>query len=186
MAIRFGLIGTLFVTSVVVFAVPSSAAAPQVGRVPVPDGRYGSVQAPSSSGSDCVMDNPVCYAPEALVMLTVRNRRIVNPRVMLPVTCRNVDGTIQEVAFGPTSNNPDRNSPIPRSGSGSVAWVEDLDSSLIREATVTLIYSFRRNQRPLVSVLVRSSDAEVTCEGSRDFRLGDGSGIPSSIFDPPA
>lgn len=123
-----------------------------------------------------------CYAPQSLIMFTVRNRRIVNPRVMLTVTCRLTDGTTSDVIFGPTSNNADRTAPIPRSGNGNVSWVEEFDSSLIRDATVTVSYTFRRGRSGLASVDVRSSDSESTCEGFQNFRLGDISGIPSSIF----
>lgn len=182
---RRGSLACLLVASVVALAVPSSASAPQAGRVPVPDGRYGAVIAARATGQDCINDVRVCYGPQALVMFTVRNRRIVNPRVMVTVTCRNVDGTVQDVMFGPSSNNPDRTAPIPPSGNGRVAWVEDFDSSLIRNATVTVSYTFRRNRSALASVDVRSADSEVTCDGFQNFRLGDGSGIPSSIFDPP-
>lgn len=117
-------------------------------------------------------------------MFTVRSRRIVNPRIMLIVTCRKSDGTSQDLMFGPTSSNPCRSSPIPRNGNGSIAWVEDFDSSLIREATVTVNYTFRRNRSALASVDVRSSDSESNGDGFQNFRLGDTSGIPSSIFDP--
>jgi hypothetical protein len=182
--IRRALLGILTFSSALVFVAPSNAAAPQAGRVPVPDGRYGSVIAAQGQQSDCPAGARACFGPQALVMFNVRSRQIVNPRVMIIVTCRNVDGTVQEVMFGPSSNNPDRTSPIPRSGNGRVSWIEDFDSSLIRDATVTLSYTFRRNRSALASVDVRSADAEVTCEGFQNFRLGDASGIPSSIFEP--
>ena len=172
-----------FVT-VVIVAPLSGASTPQAAQVPVPDGRYGAVVAStSSSRSDCLPGVPTCYGPQALVMFTVRSRKIVNPRVMVLVTCRKPDGTTQELMFGPTSNNPARTSPIPRNGSGSIAWVEDFDSSLISEATVTMNYTFRRGRNALASVDVRSTGGD-TCDGFQNFRLGDASGIPNSIFDP--
>gem|GEM_PF-4028386 len=158
--------------------------------MPVPNGRYGALWAAQgpclfNRDGELVVGNTslLCYGAEKLIMFTVRNRRIVNPRVMLTVTCRYTDGTTSDVTFGPTSNNPDRTAPIPRSGNGNVSWVEEFDSSLIRDATVTVSYTFRRGRSGLASVDVRSSDSESTCEGFQNFRLGDFSGIPSSIFD---
>lgn len=179
-------VATLVLCASTALAAPSIALTPQAGRVPVPNGRYGAVIAAAATGSDCQPNVARCFGPEALVLFTVRNRQIVNPRVLLTVTCRNVDGTTQDVFFGPTSNNPDRTSPIPANGNGRMSWIEDFDSSLIREATVTLSYTFRRNRSGLASVDVRAADSELTCEGFQNFRLGDTSGIPSTIFDQPS
>lgn len=189
-AMRIGLRNTLasavFAAAVVTLAPPLGAAVPQAARVPVPDGRYGAVDAPTTTGAgNCF--NPtdtVCYLPQQFVGFTVRNRKIVNPRIAIKVTCNYTDGTSSVVTFGPTSNNPDRTSPVPRSGNGTISWVEEFDSSLIRNATVSMSYTFRRNGNHLVGVEVRSSDVESTCYGTTPFRLGDVSEVPASIFDP--
>lgn len=184
------LVGLIAVGSGLALAAPSSAAAPQAGRVPVPDGRYGGILGAEGpcffdrTGAPVVVDDPTkpCIAPQALVMFTVRGRRIVNPRVMVPVTCRASDGTTSEATFGPSSNNPSRTSPIPANGNGNISWVEEFDSSLITDATVTVNYTFRRGRSPLASIDVRSSDPELTCDGGQSFRLGDTSSLPSSVF----
>ncbi|MFM8352651.1 MAG: hypothetical protein ACKN9D_16495 [Actinomycetales bacterium] len=140
------LIGLIAVGTSLALAAPTSAAVGQEGLVPVPNGRYGALWAAQGpclfnrDGELVVGSQPslLCYAPQSLIMFTVRNRRIVNPRVMLTVTCRYTDGTTSDVIFGPTSNNADRTAPIPRSGNGNVSWVEEFDSSLIRDATVTV------------------------------------------------
>jgi len=180
------LIGFLLLCSGLVLAPPLSAVVPLSTPVPVPNGRYGAVDAPTTTGTCISPDITTCYIPQQLVSFTVRNRKIVNPRVMIIVTCQYSDGTSSDVTFGPSSNVPSRSANIPRSGSGSITWVEEFDASLIRNATVTLGYTFyrNRNRTPLTSVEVRSTDPEATCYGTEPFRLGDVSEVPSSIFDP--
>jgi len=176
--------GVIAGACVLALAPTAGAAQPQANRVPVPDGRYGAVV--GGARGPCLdpaaQPTDVCYSSEQLVSFTVRNRRIVNPRVAILVDCRYSDGTTSVVTFGPTSNDPSRTSPIPRSGNGTVSWVEDYDSSMVKDATVSLSFTFRKNGRHLVGVDVQSSDPEATCSGTTPFRLGDTSGIPASVL----
>jgi len=156
--------------SVTLLAPRADASSPQAGRVPVPDGRY--------TGLDQLGN---------MVMFTVRNRKVVNPRVAVAVTCQASDGvTSGESMFGPTSSNNARSSPIPANGNGSIAWVEDFDSSLIRDAEVTVNYTFRRGRVALASVDVISRDPESRCQGFANFRLNDASTHPSECPSPGA
>jgi hypothetical protein len=145
--------------TITMFAPQATAASPQAGTVPVPNGRYGGIDAAGN-----------------MVMFTVRNRKIINPRVTVLITCRYSDGTTSEVAYGPSSSNSARTSPIPANGNGSIAWVEDFDSSLLKDAEVSVNYTFRRGRVPLASVDVVSRDPEESCQGSASFRLNDRNG----------
>jgi hypothetical protein len=156
MAVAITALATATMAAVTLWAPQASASNPQAGRVPVPDGRYGAVDLRGN-----------------MVMFTVRNRRIFNPRVVIEMTCRASDGVTSVSGFGPTSSNDARSSPIPAGGNGSIAWVEEFDSSLLADAEVTVNYTFRRGRVALASVNVISRDPESTCDGSANFRLND-------------
>jgi hypothetical protein len=124
------------------------------------------------------------YAAEFgdMILFKVRNRRIIDPRIALNLTCRHNDGTTQEVEYGPTSSDPDRTFRIARSGNGRIRWVQDFDSSLIREARIEINYTFHRarNRPAQASVWVTSHTEDVNedgslwtsdCEGMHPFRL---------------
>lgn len=158
-------VGLAGLMSVTLLAPRADASSPQAGRVPVPDGRYGGLDLAGNT-----------------VMFTVRNRKVVNPRVAVAVTCQASDGVTSESMFGPTSSNNARSSPIPANGNGSIAWVEDFDSSLIRDAEVTVNYTFRRGRVALASVDVISRDPESRCQGFANFRLNDASNAPPNFL----
>jgi len=149
-------VGMAALAAVTMLAPQATASSPQAGTVPVENGRYGGIDAAGNT-----------------VMFTVRNRKIVNPRIMLMITCRYSDGTTSDVPYGPTSSNNTRTAPIPANGNGSIAWVEEFDSSLLRDAEISVNYTFRRGRVPLASVDLISRDPEESCQGSANFRLND-------------
>lgn len=138
----------------VTFATPTLGAEPLAGTVAVPDGRYGGFTAAGD-----------------MVSFKVRHRKIVNPRVALAVECTHSDGTSIEVMFGPTPEHGVVGGTIPRSGVGSISWVQDTDSSLIANATIRVSYTFSQGHGALASVTVEARDSDASCAGEADFQL---------------
>ncbi len=147
-------------------ALPAHAT-PGAEQVPVANGRYGFVD----------VDDPDMF------LMKVRDRRIINPRFAITVTCRHSDGTQQDVAYGPTSSDPLRKERVPRNGSRTLSWHQAVDSSLIPDAEITVGVTFRRSGRVLASAEV-SADYTVDdpegglwrsqCYGTRSFELSRG------------
>lgn len=139
-------------------AVPAGA---RLGPVPVRDGTYGDVFGD-------------------MLLFKVHNRRIIDPRIAVTLTCSHSDGTTQEVAYGPTSSDPDRRFRIARDGSGRIRWDQQFDGSLIEDAHIEITYTFPRQGRAQASVWVdshtedRNDDGSLwtsDCEGYAPFRL---------------
>lgn len=138
----------------VTFAPPTWGAEPLAGTVAVPDGRYAGHTA---SGE--------------MVSFKVRHRKIVNPRVSIAVECTHSDGTSIEVMFGPTPERGVVGGTIPRNGVGSIAWVQEADSSLVANATIRISYTFGQGHASLASVHVDARDSQASCAGRAAFRL---------------